>query len=477
MPDTTEYNPNILGFIEGQGPVVMSLRRARETFGRLPSEYHFVSRKKGRNPKKGLNLVEGKVITEILKNHQVDLKEKVHAFFCTWHRDYQREFGVNLSPFFNLNSPLQVQKILRRNQEMLQAVCHFDIKTEVLRQNLIRKDILHSISGSMLYPTIERMLKRKRKDFHNQGHQDRVRSISNVLNLLCARRVMDEGRVTAMRQYLSGIVDMPAIYADEIAETLFRISKYIPLDDMHQLCVVRGTGVEFQWASRDYSYLALGKITGDCTADKSGFQADRDIENIYWTVFPWILDRNYQILKVFYNDTFVMKVHLLPLFVLQKNGEGDMILAVDAVETVRALRDDIQDCGPDTALLQKKEKLFQTVIEKIRTIGRKMGIRHIYAEKFSNTRWVREALNTFPEIFLHVDDMVKLDELEDVFTLSQQICKAAGQETPHELFMELQMKNTSLLPRLSERVKGVKPFAIIKGQPENGIQMKRVIGV
>jgi hypothetical protein len=43
--------------------------------------------------------------------------------------------------------------------------------------------------------------------------------------------------------------------------------------------------------------------------------------------------------------------------------------------------------------------------------------------------------------------------------------------------MELQMKNTSLLPRLSERVAGVKPFAIIRGQAEDGIQMKHVIGV
>lgn len=477
MPDTTEYNPNILGFIEGRGPVVISLKAARETFGRLPSEYHFVSRKKGRKPKKGLNLVEGKVITGILKDHEVDLKEKVHAFFRTWHRDYRREFGVDMTPFFNLNSPLQVKAILQRNQAALQALRHFDLNREIIRRKLIRKDVLHSIEGPIRYLTVERMLRRKRKDFVKQGRQDRSREISSVLKRLCARRMIDESRVAGMGQYLDGAIEMPAIYADEIAEILFRISEHIPLEDVHRLCVIRGTGIEFQWASRDHSYLALGKITGDCTADKSGFQADRDVENIYWTIFPWILDRNYQILKVFYDHTFVMKVHLLPLFVLQENGGGRMVLAVDAIETVRALRDDLQECGPDTALLQKKAEIFQAVIDKIRTIGGKMGIRHIYAEKFSNTRWVREALDRFPEIFLHVDDMIKLDELEDVFTLSQQLCRDAGHEIPHEIFMELQMKNTSLLPRLSERVAGVKPFAIIRGQAEDGIQMKHVIGV
>ncbi len=476
MPDSTQYNPNILGFIDSRGPVFISLEDARRTCGRLPSEYNFVKKKKGRKPKKGLNLVVGKVITEMLKDHSINLKKAVHDFFRKWHRNYHREFGVHMAPFFNLNDPMLVKEVFDVNQQLLLKALTFDLKTELDDHRLIRKDILHSIEARDLYRTVERILMRKLKDFRMHHHIDKVSDISNVLAMIRSKRIIENIQAHAMVDLSSGGIDMLAIYADEIAEALFQLSTFLPLEGIDALNGVSGKGVEFQWASRDYTYLGLGKITGDCTADKSSFQADRDIENIYWTVFPWILDRNYQILKVFYNNVFVMKVHLLPLFVLREKGDGDMALAVDAIETVRALRDDIKG-GGSSVLLEKKAMLFNTVIEKIIDIGTRMGIRHIYAEKFSNTRWVREALDVFPEIFLHVDAIIKMDELEDVFVLAQRICNAAGQTPPREIFMELQMKNTSLLPRLSERVAGVKPFAILRGRPEDGIQMKRVVGV
>ena len=106
-----------------------------------------------------------------------------------------------------------------------------------------------------------------------------------------------------------------------------------------------------------------------------------------------------------------------------------------------------------------------------------MGIDHIYAEKFSNTRWVREHLDTLPEIYLHVNNIIKLDELEDVFTLSQELCKGAGAHMPKEIFMEIQMKNTALLPRVTSKTAGIKSFAIIRGNPAHGIPMKKVLGV
>jgi hypothetical protein len=264
-------------------------------------------------------------------------------------------------------------------------------------------------------------------------------------------------------------------YADEISKTLFTLSSYIDIPGVDELSVVRGQGVEFEFAARDVTYLMLGKKTGDCTADKPPFQADRDIENIYWTVFPWILDRNYQILKVYYHGSFIMKAHLLPLFV-HHNNVNKIILAIDAVEAVRAFRDDIQGFGRED-LLQKKREIFQKVLEKIVTIGSLMGIHDIYAEKFSNTKWIRNYLNKLSEIFLHVRSLIKIDELEDIFFLSKELFADTEDMVPNEIFMEIQMKNTSLLPSVTKKSSGVKAFAVIKGSPGDGIPMKKIIGI
>jgi len=200
---------------------------------------------------------------------------------------------------------------------------------------------------------------------------------------------------------------------------------------------------------------------------------DRDVENIYWTVFAWFLDRNYQILKVHYDGQFVMKVHLLPL--LAVNGaRSDVFLAVDAIETTTAFREDTHVGHPD--LLEKKEYIFSRMVEEVEGLARAMGIDHVYAERFSNTEWVRRELERFPEVYLHIGNIQKIDELEDVFELSQRVCAAAGRERPSSIFMELQMKNTFLQP-FAATVRGVKVFAVLAGDARLGMPMKRVFGV
>ena len=473
MSDQVEYNPNILGFLEGKGPVVIFLKEAREIYGQLPSDYNFVPKKKGRQTKMGLNLAIGKRITETLKDRKTNLKKAVYDFFQKWHRDYRNEFGVRIEPFFNLNDPIQVREILKSNREKLMEISRLDLRHELAERQLIRKDILNSIEERLLSVTAERILTRKLKQFHSN---DKALPVRRLLECIRAKRIIKTIKKQTGFDLAGSDYGMLAVYADEIAKGLAELARHIPIAGIDNICTVEGQGVEFEFATRDFSYLMLGKETGDCTADKSNFQADRDIENIYWTVFPWILDRNYQILKVYYHGNFVMKAHLLPLFILREDGGGDMALAVDAVETVRAFRDDIEGYGRED-LLENREYIFKRLIGKIEHIGSQMGIDHIYAEKFSNTRWVREHLDTLPEIFLHVDTIIKLDELEDVFCLAQELCGGTEYAAPNSIFMELQMKNTSLLPRISERAAGVKPFAIIKGSPDDGIEMKRVIGI
>jgi len=470
--DQPEYNPNIIGFTEEQGPVMISLKKAKTRYGKLPSDYQLVSVKDGRKPKKVLNLALGKLITEELKTGSVNFKKPVFQFFENWHRNWKEEFGIQMSPFFNLNNPERIRQIITECRNSLFPVSSQRLRTDLDSTGLLRKDILNSIPDSNLLQSVEKILKNKQ---NNLSNKKKYQAIQLALARIRMHRILTKIKNTISCDLAESDQQTTTIYADEIANALFELSLDLSIPEVEKLSVPQKKGVEFEFATRDNTYLMLGKETGDCTADKTPFQADRNIENIYWTVFPWILDRNYQSLKMYYHCAFIMKAHLLPLFIHTEQADK-IILAVDAVEAVRAFRDDIKGFGRKD-LLEKKRDIFQKMLEKIASIGSLMGIRDIYAEKFSNTKWVRNYLNRLPEIFFHVRSLIKIDELEDVFLLSKEMFLNEKASAPKEIFMELQMKNTSLLPGVTSRNRGVKSFAVIQGSPVDGIPMKKVIGI
>lgn len=153
-----------------------------------------------------------------------------------------------------------------------------------------------------------------------------------------------------------------------------------------------------------------------------------------------------------------------------------MVMAIDAIETVRAFRDDLDTHGRQE-LIDRQSHIFQCLMDQITLIADNMGIDNVYAEKFSNTPWVREAFSQLPEILLNVTDLVKLDELEDIYDLAGELGREAGHPGVNDIFMELQMKNTSLLPSSTQKMRGVKSFAVVKGDTSDGIPIKRVVGV
>jgi len=467
-----EYNPNIIGFVSDIGPVVISLNAARKRYGELPSEYKLVPEKEGRLKKKGLNLALGKLVTEALKRKENTFKKIIYDFYQAWHRDYRKEFNINIQLFQNLNNPINLRHVLESNRGVLADAAGLELRSCLEEHNLIRKDILNSIKDIDLPEKSERILEKKIKNLQQGKKLELVRE---SLNIIRASRIIKRIKSRTSLDIIEIDHDILHVFTDEISREIINLSKHISILGTEKIIGVRGTGVEIEFASRDMSYLMLGKETGDCTSDKSPFQADADVENIYWTVFPWILDQNYQIMKVFYNGEFVMKAHLLPLF-LMHDGVGDIVLAIDAIETVRAFRDDLEEHKRDT-LLENREVIFNRVMEEIEQLGNRMGIQRIYAEKFSNTKWVRERFESFKEIFLHVDSLVKLDELEDIYCLSLELSRHMGLSPPGEIFMEIQMKNTSLQPLVTHRTAGVKPYAVIRGNPDDGIPMKNVIGV
>lgn len=469
MPPLQSYNPIVMGFVEGKGPVYLPLRSAQDEYGQLPSDYGLLPGTDRRKSRPTLNLPLGLAIIDLLKG-DTRLHETMVKFYERWGRSFQADFGLRIEGLHRLNDPWELGRIVEENRAALAGHLEIEVPTYLQERGLIALSTLRSIPPAHLLGKAKEILARKRR---NPAHGVDGERLDRALVFLDAKE-----RLGALSRLLGGDIarwgkERLAVHADPVAQALWELSRHVPLRGVDRLACVRGGGVEVAFAPRDASFLALGKDVGDCTADKLFRQVDRDVENIYWTVFSWFLDRNYQILKVYCDGRFVMKAHLLPLLAVGHDGP-EVFLAVDAVETTPMFREDTRVGHPD--LLDKKEYIFARMVDEVQRIARAVGIERVYAERFSNTAWVRRELARFPEVYLHIGHLEKIDELEDVFELSKRVCAAAGRERPSGVFMELQMKNTFLLPGAAT-VRGVKVFAVLAGDARLGMPMKRVYGV
>jgi hypothetical protein len=464
-----EYNPIILGFVEGDGHVHIPLRTALADHGQLPSEYGLVPNPTHRRVRKTLNLSLGLSILALLRQGQ-PLPETIARFYEHWGRDYEEDFGLRMGPFLNRNEPAATARLVEENRAALADCLHLDVPAYLDARGFIPRATLHSIPAVELLRRAQKILAQKSR---NPAHAEERADLAEGLAFLRARR-----RLAALAGEVGGDLTTfgktrLGVHADAVARALWDLREPLRLTGVEALDCLRGQGLEFAYAPRNLAFLELGKAVGDCTADKTFRQVDREVENIYWTVFAWFLDRHYQILMVFVDGQLVMKVHLLPLLLLGRDG-GAAFLAADAIETTPAFREDTT--GADPELLERKEAIFSQVVAEIRRLARAMGLEHVVAERFSNTRWVREELALFPEAYLPIGDVRKIDELEDVFALARRVCEAAGEAPPGGVFMELQMKNTFLQAGVAS-VRGAKAFAVLAGGAGIGLPLKRVVGV
>lgn len=273
------------------------------------------------------------------------------------------------------------------------------------------------------------------------------------------------------------IQDLPTeIYTDEVANALIAIGKLTTLVGLECLESVEKNGIKMEYIARDHSYLKRGKEFGDCTADKKPNQDNQETQNIYWTVFAWILDRNYQIMIVSKNNHSVLKVHLALLFL---TGDSELpCLFVDAIEAKPDKNLELTD--------QDKSELFVLVINKVLDIAAKMGIHIVLAEKFSNAEWVRDKLDDYDEIYLSINNIEKVDHLEDVWECAQSFCtkfKSTNQDLQIDqidhLFMEIQAKNTFLMSEdVSSRKKDYKSFSVLYNSSDyDGTNIKDIFNV
>jgi hypothetical protein len=469
MPPLQSYNPIILGFVDGKGAVHLPVKVAQEEYGQLPSDYGLLPGADRRRSRRALNLPVGLAIIDLLREGP-KLHETVAKFYERWGRDFDADFRVRIARFHRFNDPWELRQVVEENWEALGECLATDPSTYLHARNLVPFSTLRSIPPAQLLEKAQEILAKRRR---NPAHHHEGERIEQALAFLNAKAQLEK---------LSGFLgsdmsrwskDRLTSHADEVARAFHELSRHLPLRGADRLSCVRGRDLEVEFAPRDVSFLALGKEVGDCTADKLFRQVDRDVENIYWTVFPWFLDRNYQILKVYYDGQFIMKAHLLPLLAVDRSA-AEVFLALDAIETTPVFREDTRVRQP--ALLEKKEYIFTRTVEEIQRLAQTMGIEHVYAERFSNTAWVRRELERYPEVYLHIGNIQKIDELEDVFELSKRVCAVAGRERPSSIFMELQMKNTFLLPGAAT-LRGVKMFAVLAGDARLGMPMKRVFGV
>jgi hypothetical protein len=469
MPPLQSYNPIVLGFVEGKGAIQVPLQAAREGYGQLPSDYGLLQGAEGRRARKALNLPIGLGIMDLLRQGK-NLPEIMMKFYDRWGLDYQTDFRVHIERFHRFNDPWVLSQVVEANHAMLAECLALDVAAYLYTHGLISRPTLRSIPADRLLTKAKEILAKK---LRNPAHAGERKRVEETLTLLEAKELLGN-----LAQLLGGEIsrwtkDRLGSHADEIARIFWELSKHLPLARADRLSCVRGHGVEVEFVPRDAAFLTLGKEVGDCTADQLFRQVDQDVENIYWTVFSWFLDRNYQILRVYSDGQFVMKVHLLPLLSSGRH-DGEVFLAVDAIETTPSFREDTPVGHPE--LLERKEYIFARMVEAVQRLAQSMGIDRVYAERFSNTAWVRRELEQFPEVYLHIGDIQKIDELEDVFELSKRVCAEAGRERPSSIFMELQMRNTFLMPGAAT-VRGVKVFAVLGGDARLGIPMKRVFGV
>jgi hypothetical protein len=469
MPSMQSYNPIIIGFVEGKGYVNIPLETAREDYGQFPSEFGLLPTVEGRRIRKTLNLSLGLSLIKLLEE-RATLNDTIAKFFERWGRDFQSDFKVVLEPFHRCNDPATLKRVIAANSQTLATCLELEIAEYLREHALVGRSTLRSIPPDALLGKAKAILGKKRRNPAHAAEQD---LLDQALALVHAKELLAHIQGVTGGDITRFGTPRLALHADQLASLLWRLSRHVPLTGVEGLQCVRGEGLEFDFTPRDASFLELGKAVGDCTADKHFRQVDREVENIYWTVFAWFLDRNYQILRVLHDGELVMKVHLLP--VLVSNGPVDaVVLALDAIETTPAFREDT--LASKAALLDRKEHIFSRMLDEVRRLARLMGISYIYAERFSNTAWVRRELERLPEVYVPIAQIWKIDELEDVFELSKRICTAAGEAAPSSVFMELQMKNTYLQPAAAS-AKGVKPFAVIAGDKRLGVPMKRVVGV
>ena len=152
-------------------------------------------------------------------------------------------------------------------------------------------------------------------------------------------------------------------------------------------------------------FVYLGDLYGDCTANKHSKQLTPELTNIHWTVYAWLLNPYYRVLEVCSpkGDPLV-KAHVTPLLIHDRK-----ILMVDAVESVTKMRSELRgvpnkDFDRDF-FDTHNEEIFELLVERCVSLGRRVNAEAVYADLYSNSTWVNRALSRFPTDGYHISEV------------------------------------------------------------------------
>lgn len=464
-----DYNPYILGYLDdGRGgrDAWLPLQEVIARYGDLPSRYGLLKADAPRNERPTLNLQLGSNLTRLVEGGS-ELKGEILAFYLQWHRNWVREFGITTEPLLNRTPALPLVEWFREYGDWLVVELEISSRDLVLQSGLIRKDVVNSIPDQLVTDKSLEILEKKL-----ESGSSRKEAVSRLAGKLQLHRAA--GRI---QQRLGK--DLAALqeadirgFSDELVQELGAISSQLPGWDKRYGHSVADEQVSFGYPGRGSELLELGSRIGDCTA-RPYLQIDRQTENIYWTVFPWLLDPNYAILQVFWKGSLVAKAHLLPLLAYERDG-AKLFLAVDAIETALPMRRDL----PGEGRLEEWEcqKILDTLQGEILRIADAMGVQDVFCELFSNNLMVRQWLERFERVYLDVNSIHKVDELEDLYLFARQLSRKHGMPEPDHLFMELQFRNIQLMSHQTAR-RNMKGFACLRAGRLSGKAMNQVVGI
>ncbi|MEM4389179.1 MAG: hypothetical protein QXG98_00770 [Candidatus Micrarchaeia archaeon] len=432
---------------------------------------------------------------ERLIEEKASLNGVVFDFFEERRERIEKLFGIKLLPLMRMHEPTKVretfEKLVREGMIDLRGEETLRMIKEMMENNLLGKNtrmklndkILRATGGfdeknrriwgkgknveelraedvvanrKVLYDALIELVRKQAERFRKTG-DERAEALDRIAQRLeCTKKFFElmEGKV------FRRVDEAPfhsehfwGVHADAMAFVLRECAPETSGDETR--CEKDGVTVEF--ALRNCDFIKLGDIAGDCTAKEKKRQVNTAVPNIHPTVYAWMLDAWYQILLVRYEGRMVVKAHILPLEI-----GGDVTLAIDAIEAIPHTRAELECC--DEKLARMNDAFFEAAIKKVVELADAMGIENVVADLYSGAEWLRNKLRFYPERFVKIGWVRKLDDFEETDGGRNAFVNALASALTGEqerVFYEVQFQDDSLLYDAKD---GWKNFALIRGK-------------
>lgn len=316
-------------------------------------------------------------------------------------------------------------------------------------------------------------------DSMGEGRKSRIRKALDGSLLLyvcmCVLNLLDGGY--GVGAYRLSIGDAAVLMSDEVGGTVRgRFAEVFEQRPLHMLAgfrafeIVKGaldpvSQIFLRYRFYREKFVYLGDVYGDCTANKYARQLNAEVTNIHWTVYSWLLNPYYRVLEVCSGKgDGLVKAHITPLLV-----HGRKVLMVDAIESVTKMRDELRGVPNkdfDRDFFEShNEEIFETLVDRCVSLGRRVGAEAVYADMYSNSTWINRALSKYPTDGYHISEVEQTfggDRIADNARLIREsvgiVCKDCFAD---DAKVEIQAVNCNLMDQYTLR--NHKEVAVLDG--------------